>query len=136
MHCFRHLAAHSFVVLFVVCMVFLAPAWAAPGKEKAQMPTVRWDEEHPGCTFLITPDGKYHYGLWSGDVGVTLAVDAQELAKVHRRNQPIFGVLLTVRYRGRGSLGVSDQDISLEFVKHFPLIQNSLDPDGVSARSQ
>ena len=131
---FRHLARHGFALLFGVCMLHVAPACAAPGKEKAQIPTLRWDEQQPGCTFSITQDGKYHYGLWSGDVGVTLAVDAQELAKVRRRHQPIFGVLLTVRYRGPGSLDVSDQNISLEFVKHFHVIQTSLDPDDFSAR--
>jgi len=117
-------------------MVDLAPASAAPGKEKAQVPTLRWDEQQPGCTFSITPDGKYHYGLWSGDVGVTLAVDAQELAKVRRRHQPIFGVLLTVRYRGRDSLNVSTHNLSLEFVKHFHVIQTSLDADDFSAKIQ
>jgi hypothetical protein len=117
-------------------MVDLAPASAAPGKEKAQVPTLRWDEQQPGCTFSITPDGKYHYGLWSGDVGVTLAVDAQELAKVRRRHQPIFGVLLTVRYRGRDSLNVSTHNLSLEFVKHFHVIQTSLDADDFSGKIQ
>lgn len=136
MHSFRHLARRGFALLFCVCMVHVAPACAAPGKEKAQIPTLRWDEQQPGCTFSITQDGKYHYGLWSGDVGVTLAVDAQELAKVRRRHRPIFGVLLTVRYRGPGSLDVSDQSISLEFVKHFHVIQTSLNPDDFSARIQ
>ncbi len=136
LHCFRHLTRHCLALLFCVCVVHVAPACAAPDKEKAQIPKLRWDEQQPGCTFSITQDGKYHYGVWSGDVGVTLAVDAQELAKVRRRHQPIFGVRLTVRYRGPGSLEVSDQNISLEFVKHFHVIQTSLDPDGFSARIQ
>ncbi len=99
MHSLRHLARHCFALLFYVCMVHVAPACAAAGKEKAQVPTLRWDEQRPGCTFSITQDGKYHYGLWSGDVG-------------------------------------SDQNISLEFVKHFHVIQTSLNPDGFSARIQ
>src|ERR1700704_4546074 len=119
MHSFRHPARQCFALLVCVFMGYVAAVCGAAGTEKAQVPTVRWDEQQPGCTFSITKDGKYLYGLWSGDVGVTLAVDAQELAKVRRRHQPIFGVLLTVRYRGRGSLDVSEQNISLEFVKHF-----------------
>jgi hypothetical protein len=136
MYSLRHPAHHCFALLFCVGMVVRPPASAASGKEKPQIPTVRWDEQQPGCTFSITPDGKYHYGLWSGDVGVTLAVDAQELAKVRRRHQPIFGVLLTVRYRGRDSLNVSTHNLSLEFVKHFHVVQTSLDADGFSAKIQ
>jgi hypothetical protein len=105
-------------------------------KEKTQPPTLRWDEQRPGCTFSTTEDGKYRYGLWSDDVGVTLAVDAQELAKVRRRHQPIFGVLLTVRYRGQASLDVGRGNISLEFTKHFHLVQTSLNPDDFSAKIQ
>lgn len=134
MYFFRNPAFYCLTLLFGVCVVYLAPACAAPGKEKAQVPTVRWDEQQPGCTFSITPDGKYHYGLWSGDVGVTLSVDAQELAKVRRRNRPIFGVLLTVRYRGRDSLNVSTHKLSLEFVKHFHVVETSLDPGSFSAK--
>jgi hypothetical protein len=136
MHAFPHPARHCLAVLVCVFMAYLAPACAAPGKERAHVPTVRWDEQQPGCTFSITQDAKYQYGLWSGDVGVTLAVDAQELAKVRRRHQPIFGVLLTVRYRGRDSLDVSPNNLSLEFVKHFHVIQTSLDADGFSAKIQ
>src|SRR5579863_5394656 len=81
-------------------------------------------------------DGKYRYGLWSGDAGVTMAVDSQELGKVHRRHEPFFGVLLTVRYRGQGSLELSTSNITLEFLKHFRFVQTSLDPDNFSAKVQ
>jgi len=40
---------------------------------------MRWSEELPGCTFSRADDGMYRYGLWSGDVGIILAVDAREL---------------------------------------------------------
>ena len=50
-----------------------------------------------------------HYGMWYEDVGVTLAVDPQEVEKVHRRHEPFFAVLLDVRYRGQGSLDVDDR---------------------------
>ncbi len=63
-------------------------------------------------------------------------VDSQELEKVRRRHEPFFGVLLSVRYRGQGALDVSAENSSLEFVKHFQVVQPSLDPDDFSARVQ
>ena len=111
-------------------------AHAAPPKDKPKIPAVRWDEEHPGCTFSRSDDGKYRYGLWSDDVGITLAVDSQELEKVHRRHEPFFGVLLTVRYRGPGSLDLGTENVSLEFVKHFQVTQTALDPVAFSEKVQ
>lgn len=109
---------------------------ASPPKTKSKIPAVRWDEARPGCTFSRGDDGKYRYGLWSDDAGITLAVDSQELEKVHRRHEPFFGVLLTVRYRGEGSLDFATGNISLEFVKHFKVVQTSLDPDDFAEKVQ
>src|ERR1700722_5665386 len=71
--------------------VYLCTAPAALGKDKAKPTTVRGDEQHPGCTFSRGDGGKYRYGLWSGDLGIMLALDAQELEKVRRRHEPFFG---------------------------------------------
>jgi hypothetical protein len=115
---------------------------AGPGKDndknkdKGKIPAVRWDEQRPGCTFSRGDDGKFRYGMWYEDVGITLAVDSQELEKVHRRHEPFFGVLLDVRYRGPGSLDLATDNISLEFVKHFQVVQTSLDPDSFSEKVQ
>ena len=122
--------------MFALLLSSSALANPLPSKEKSQSPVVRWDEQQPGCTFSRSQDGKYNYGLWSGGVGVTLAVDSQELEKVHRRHEPFFGVLLTIRYRGQGSLEVASENISLEFVKHFKFVQTSVDPDNFSAKIQ
>ena len=108
---------------------------ALPGKEVAK-PTVRWDESNPGCTFSRSDDGKYRYGLWAGDVGVTLAVDSQELEKVHRRPESFFSAWLSLRYRGTEGFGVNPGKISLEFVTHFKVTQAALDPDGLAAQVQ
>ena len=97
---------------------------------------MRWQEGSAGCTFAHDDDGKYRYGMWSDDVGIVMAVDSQEVEKVHRRHEPFFGVLLTVRYRGQRSLDFSTENISLEFVKHFRVVQTSLDPDGFSDKVQ
>jgi hypothetical protein len=65
-----------------------------------------------------------------------VAVDSQELEKVHRRHEPFFAVLLNVRYRGPGSLDFGVQNISLEFVKHFRVVQTALDPDEFADKVQ
>lgn len=109
---------------------------AAPRGDKKTIPGVRWDESHPGCTFSRGDDGKYRYGMWSEDLGMTLAVDAQEVEKVHRRHEPFFAVLLTVHYRGKESVDFAVDQISLEFVKHFKVAQTSLDPDAFSQKVQ
>jgi soluble cytochrome b562 len=98
-------------------------------KNKPQPPTIRWSEAEPGCTFSQGDDGKYRYGLWSGDVGIVLAVDAREVQIIGHRIEPIFGVLLTLRYRGAGSLEAGPDGITLQFMKHFKVVQTALDPD-------
>jgi hypothetical protein len=109
---------------------------AAFARDKKSIPAVRWGEQSPGCTFARGTDGKLRYGLWSGDVGITFAVDAQELEKVHRRHEPFFAVLLNVRYRGQQSLNVKVDKMSLEIVKHFQVEPTAMDPDAFSQRVQ
>jgi hypothetical protein len=130
---FRHLALRCLALMSLLCA---AENVALAAKDLPKPPVVRWDEARPGCTFSRTADGKYHYGLWSDDVGITVSVDSQELEKVRRRHEPFFGVLLNVRYRGQGALDVSADNASLEFLKHFQVVQSSLDPDDFSARVQ
>jgi hypothetical protein len=98
-------------------------------KNAPKLPLVRWSEEQPGCTFSRDNDGKYRYGLWSGDLGVVVAVDARELQRIRPRIEPIFGVLVTIRYRGQGSLDAKPAGITLQFMKHFKVMQPALDPD-------
>jgi hypothetical protein len=150
--------ARQFVCAGVVCCSLL---WAAPGKVNDQGQNkdnkdkdkntnkdkdrntlrpliVRWSEQQPGCTFSRGDDGKYRYGLWSDDVGIVLAVDARELKLAHNpnRSDPIFGVLLEIHYRGAGSLEASPDGITLEFMKHFKVVQSSLDPDNYAQQIQ
>jgi len=105
-------------------------------KDKDTLPGVRWVEGNPGCTVTRGDDGKYRYGMWYDDVGVVLAVDSQELEKVHRRRELFFAVFLTVRYRGQTSLDYTSDGISLQFMKHFQVIQKALDPDDFSDKVQ
>ena len=97
---------------------------------------VRWSETRPGCTFSRGADGKYSYGLWEGDIGIIMAVDAREVQVIRRRIEPIFGILLTIHYRGNNSLDAAPGGSTLEFVKHFKVVQPALDPDSYSQKIQ
>jgi len=109
---------------------------AAPRKDKTPAPALRWAEGAAGCTFSRDEDGKYRYSLWTSDYGVILAVDSQELEKVHRRVEPFFSVEITVRYRGKGSLELVPGKATLEFVRHYKVIQSSLDPESFAQKTQ
>ena len=109
---------------------------ASSHDNKKQLPTVRWDETHPGCTYSRGDDGRFRYGLWTGDLAITLAVDSQELEKVRHRHEPFFAAFLDVRYRGQGTLQLNVEKISLEFVKHFQVIQPSLNPEDFAEKVQ
>lgn len=134
------------LIRWVLCAlfpaIFCAISAAVPGgssdniKDKAIPPTVRWNESEPGCTFSTTDDGKYRYGLWSGDVGIVLSVDAREVQIIRHRIEPIFGVLLTIRYRGSGGMDESPDPITLQFIKHFKVVRTSLDPDDYTQKIQ
>ena len=98
---------------------------------QATLPAVRWAEGAANCTLRQGDDGHTYYGLSSGDFEITLAVDQQELAKVPHRAIPMVGVLLTFHYKGNGQFEVQQNRFALEFVKHFHVVQSSLDPDGM-----
>ncbi|MFZ0806957.1 MAG: hypothetical protein WAN03_12265 [Candidatus Sulfotelmatobacter sp.] len=134
----RGLAAVRIIAVTLIALIALTIVFSSisTAKTKSKIPAVRWDEQNPGCTFSRSDDGLYHYGMWSGDVGIILSIDAQELEKVHRRHEPFFSALLEVRYRGMGRLDFDSGNISLEFVKHYHVIQTALDPDGFSQKIQ
>lgn len=121
--------------LTTAAVTYLAPL-AASNKTKGEIPSVRWAEGNPGCTFSRGNDGKDRYGMWSDDVGIVMAVDSQELQKVHRRHELFFAVMLEVRYRGQAALDFTADNISLEFVKHFRVRQPVLNPDDFSDKVQ
>ena len=128
-------AGHGRVRVLALVLASLLPT-PVSAKDKDKFPADRWEEGHPGCKFARGEDGKYRSGLWSDDVGIVMAVDAQELEKVHRRHQQFFALLLTVRYRGQGALDVATENISLQFLKHFRVMQTALDPDSFSEKVQ
>jgi hypothetical protein len=119
------------ILLFALVGPLLFPSEfiAAPAKNKNSPPTVRWSETTPGCTFATSKEGKYQYGLWSGDVGLIFSIDAREVETVRHRIEPIFFLHLAVRYSGSSTLDVKSDAITLQFVKHFKIVQTALDPD-------
>ena len=95
-----------------------------------------WTEGQPGCTFVRGDDGKYRWGLWTDYLGITLTVDSQELQRTRRRLEPLFGVTLTLRYRGAGTLDLQPDKIVLEFTQHSHVLHPALDPDDLSTQLQ
>src|SRR5258708_4531022 len=110
-------------------MLSLSPV--ALAAEGPSIPILRWTEGAPNCTVRARDDGHVYYGLASGDYEITLAVDRQELEKIAHRAVPMLGVLLTFHYKGSGQLELQQNRFTLEFVKHFQVVQSSLDPDGM-----
>lgn len=130
------LTALLFAAVICQCAAASPDPKPEPKKEKNGLAIVRWNEAAPGCTFSTTSDGKYQYGLWSTDVGIVLSVDAREVQIIRHRIEPIFGVFLTIRNRGSGGLDVKPEEITLQFMKHFKIVQVPIDPDGYTQKIQ
>ncbi|MGA7218406.1 MAG: hypothetical protein WBX38_08835 [Candidatus Sulfotelmatobacter sp.] len=124
----------------LISLLFLPLNAAPPPRPKERSasapPVVRWDEQQTGCTFSRGEDGKYRYGLWSGDVGIVVAVDGRELQIIRHRIEPIFGILLTIRYRGNTGMDSGADGITLQFLRHFKVVQPALDPDSYIQKVQ
>ena len=117
----------------LVATFLLSAGWATPGHETPATHILRWREGQPGCTFSADDDGRYRYGLWTSDFGIVLAIDSQEVQKAAHRTEPIFTVLLTLRYRGKDSLSLEPRTVTLEFVKHSRDLHSALDPSKLAA---
>jgi hypothetical protein len=113
-------------------------AWAAPAAndQVAASPPIHWAEGQPGSTFTRGQDGKYRYGLGSGNLGVTLAVDSRELQRARHRLHPFIAFQLTYRYKGSNSMEVRNDNLRLEFVNHSHVMHSTLDPVDFSALYQ
>jgi hypothetical protein len=127
----RHIAAG-----LLLAALPMPAGWAIPPQQKPASTTLRWMEGQAGCTFSADDDGRFRYGLWTNDFGIVMAIDSQELQKAGRRTEPIFAVLLTLRYRGKDSLSIDPSAITLEFVKHARDLHSALDPGALAARFQ
>jgi hypothetical protein len=131
----RHIARHIAAGLLLAALP-MPPGWASLPQRKPASNTLRWMEGQPGCTFSADDDGRFRYGLWTNDFGIVVAIDSQELQKAGRHTEPVFTVLLTLRYRGGDSLSLDPHAITLEFVKHARDLHSALDPGALAARFQ
>jgi hypothetical protein len=127
--------AVSIAARLLLVLLLTVHMHARAGEEKAAA-ALRWSEGAPGCTFSRDTDGKYRYALWTDDYGIILAIDSQELDKVHHRVEPFLSAHITVRYRGKETLRVDPGKATLEFAKHFKVVQSSLDPKAFATRAQ
>ena len=118
---------HVRLTIAIAFVLFLSSvAYAA---DKPSIPVLRFAEGSPNCTVRATDDGHVYYSISSGDYEITLGVDRQELEKVKHRVIPMLGVLLSFKYKGDKKFEVQQNRFTLEFVKHFQVVQSSLDPD-------
>ena len=126
----------AFVRLFRRLIFTLLLSSCAFAGDKPLVPAFRWTENAANCTFSEGEDGRYYYGLSSGDFQITLAIDRQELEKTPHRALPMLGVFLTFHYTGSQRFEVQQNRFTLEFVKHFQLVKSSLDPGVMEQRLQ
>jgi hypothetical protein len=100
----------------------------ALAKKKPPLPTVRWTEGAPGCSFEHGTDGREHWTLSDKNVDLTLIVDPQELAKsLHHGFYRVFALYLAVTYKGEGNFEFP-ADLRLDFVRHHDVIESTVDP--------
>ena len=109
-------------------LILLLNAPALPGTQQP-LPALRWADGAPGCTLRRAEDGHTYYSVSTVDFQLTLAVDNQELEKVRHRSIPMIGVLLSFNSKGTGAVSVVPSLSTLEFEKHFQVVQRALDPD-------
>ena len=111
-------------------LVLLFVALPARAKDpQPSVPTLRWRDRAPQCTLQRSEDGHTYYGISTEQLEITVAVDNQELEKVRHRTVPMIGVLLSLSYKGLEPLAIAPSQATLEFVKHFHVVQRALDPD-------
>jgi hypothetical protein len=115
----------QFTRKIILVFALSATALAANPQPAASL---RWADGAPGCTVRRSEDGRTYYGLSSRDFELTLAVDNQELEKIRHRTLPMLGVLVSFTYKGTEPLAFLPSQSSLEFSKHFQVVQKALDP--------
>jgi len=98
--------------------------------------TLRWAEGSPGCSIRRGEDGRTYYRLSAQDFDFVLAVDNQELEKVRHRAVHVLGILISVTYKQGEVLPVVTSQSTLEFSKHFQVVQKALDPGTLLQRLQ
>lgn len=109
--------------------VILALSGTALAGNPQPAATLHWSDGAPGCTVRRSEDGRTYYNLETTDFDLSLAVDNQELEKIRHRTIPMLGVLISFTYKGTEPLALQPSQSTLEFSKHFQVVQRSLNPD-------
>lgn len=117
----------------VLILLLSAPALAESPK---QLGSVRWTEGGPGCTLRRAENGSTYYSVSTPDFQLTLAVDNLELQKISHRTFPMISVQLSFHNTGSHPVTVDPSQSTLEFSKHFQVVQRALDPDSMLAQLQ
>lgn len=121
-------------VLFTWCVA--SPTTLAHAKKKPALPTVRWTEGAPGCSFERGADGRLRWTLSDKDLDLNLIVDSQELAKsLHHGFYRVFALYLAVNYKGAGNFEFP-ANLRLDYVRHHDVIETTMDPAMLQNRLQ
>ncbi len=119
------------LALFLFLLVLRAGA-----ADPQPSPTLRWADGAPHCTLRRGEDGHTYYAISSTDFEIALSVDNQELEKVRHRSLPMIGVLISLDYKGTDPLALAPSKSTLEFSKHFQVVQRALNPDAMLQQLQ
>jgi hypothetical protein len=128
--------AYTYRVILRILFTGLVLASGSFAADKPLAPAFRWSQGASGCTTERAPDGHYYYHLLTAEYDLSLAVDPQELEKISRRATPTLSMFVEVKNKGKGQLEVLQNRFTLEFVKHFHLIQSSSDPAAMLSHLQ
>lgn len=123
---FLYTVGVQFTRKMVLVVALSAAAMAANPQPTA---TLRWTDGAPGCTIRRSEDGRTYYNLATTEFELTLAVDNQELEKIRHRTLPMLGILISFTYKGNRALVLQPSQSTLEFSKHFQVVQKALDPN-------
>lgn len=117
------------VVVQFTRSIIVVLALSATGLARNQQPeaSLRWSDGAPGCTIRRSEDGRTYYKLATTEFDLTLAVDNQELEKIRHRTVPMIGILISFTYKGNAPLVLQPSQSTLEFTKHFQVVQRALD---------
>ena len=124
------------VVRLVLTLLIGSTAFTIAAEKPLAPSKLRWSATLPGATTSTTPDGKYVYALRSGDKNISVTIDSQEPEKSRRRHAALFSAHILIRNLGQRYWKASFVGVTLEFVKHFHVLQPALDPADLSQQLQ
>jgi hypothetical protein len=125
----------SFWRVTTILCVFLCSVVPITQAKHKQLPTVRWTENAPGCTFERGDDGRYRWTIAGRDLTLTLLVDSQELTKSRRRFYHLIGMYVSAKYTGTEKVEFP-ADVRIDFLRHHDVMEGYEDPTDLSNKLQ